>query len=247
MDRMIYVALTGARESMRAQTTTSHNLANVATPGFRAVKQSVTTAGIDGPGFQTRVNPVAQPDGYDHGVGASMHTGNDLDVAIQGDGWFAVQDATGKEAYTRAGNFRITTTGLLENGSGQIVLGNGGPISVPQFQQIFIGSDGQLSIVPQGQSPNTLVTVDRLKLVNPPPGALIRSPDGLFRPKDGSTVEADASVTVASGQLESSNVNAAAALVEMIQQSRSYEMQVRSMKNAEDNDAAAQRLMRSSG
>jgi flagellar basal-body rod protein FlgF len=247
MDRMIYVALTGARESLRAQTTTSQNLANVATPGFRAVTQSVASSGIDGPGFQTRVNPVAQPDGYDRSSGSIAHTGNNLDVAIQGDGWFAVQDASGNEAYTRAGDLRINTTGLLENGSGRLVLGNGGPISIPQFQQIFVGTDGQISIVPQGQSPTTLVTVDRLKLVNPPPGSMIRSPDGLFRIKGGGTAEADASVTVASSELESSNVNAAKSLVEMIQLARSYEMQVRSMKNAEDNDAAAQRLMRSGG
>jgi flagellar basal-body rod protein FlgF len=247
MDRMIYVALTGARESMRTQTTTSQNLANVATPGFRAVKQTVSSALIDGPGFPTRVNPVAQQDSYDRTVGSMAHTDNNLDVAIQGPGWLAVQDASGKEAYTRAGNLRINPTGLLENGSGRLVLGNGGPISIPPFQQIFIGSDGQISIVPQGQNPSTLVTVDRLKLVNPPADSLTRSPDGLFRLQQGGTADADAAVTIASGQLETSNVNAAAALVDMIQMARSYEMQVHAIKNAEENDAAAQRLMRSGG
>jgi flagellar basal-body rod protein FlgF len=232
---------------MRTQGTASQNLANISTPGFRAVKESVASVAIDGPGFPTRVNPVALPDGFDTSVGSSSHTDNPLDVSIQGSGWLAVQDDSGQEAYTRAGNLRVTTTGLLENGSGRPVLGNGGPISIPQYQQIFVGADGQISVVPQGQNPSTLVTVDRLKLVNPPASSMVRSPDGLFRLKSGSPADADASVTVASGQLEASNVYPAAALVEMIQLARAYEMQVHSIKNAEENDAAAQRLMRSGG
>lgn len=247
MDRMIYVAMTGAREAMRAQTLVAHNIANVSTTGFREVRHSVASAAIPGGGFETRINPISTGDAWDASSGTMIKTGRDLDIAVQGAGWIAVQDADGGEAYTRAGNLRINAAGLLETASGQLVAGNGGPISIPPFNELYIGDDGQISIVPQGQKPAGLATVDRIKLVNPPASALTQSGNGLFRMIDGRQAPADASVRIASGQLESSNVNAAAALVEMIQLARSYDMQVRSMKTAEENSAAAARLMRSGG
>ena len=247
MDRMIYVAMTGAREAMRAQSVVAHNIANASTTGFREVRHAVDSETVPGPGLDTRVNPVSLPDSWNATSGTMMQTGRDLDIAVQGAGWIAVQDADGNEAYTRAGNLRINTAGLLETASGQLVRGNGGPISIPPFQQIYVGNDGQISIVPQGQTPDTLAVVDRIKLVNPPAGELTRSGNGLFRMKDGSEAVADATVTMASGELESSNVNAAAALVEMIELSRSYEMQVRAMHSVDENEAAAARLMRPGG
>lgn len=247
MDRMIYVALTGAREALRAQTVVSHNLANVGTTGFRALRHSVEAEAVPGAGFASRVNPVGQPEAWDASSGVMTATGRDLDIAIQGQGWIAVQDANGNEAYTRAGNLRINTSGLLETATGELVLGNGGPISLPEYQELFIGADGQISLVPKGQSPDSLAQADRIKLVNPPAADLVQRGDGLFRMKDGSGAAADASVRIASGQLESSNVNPAQALVEMIEISRAYEMQVRAMHNAEENDAAAARLMRNGG
>ncbi len=247
MDRMIYVAMTGAREAMRAQTLASHNIANASTTGFREVRHAVDSAAVPGPGLGTRVNPVSLPDSFDTTSGTMVQTGRDLDIAVQGAGWIAVQDASGEEAYTRAGNLRINASGLLETASGELVRGNGGPISIPAFNQLYIGADGQISIVPQGQTPEGLAVVDRIKLVNPPAADMVQAGNGLFRMADGSTAAADAGVTIASGQLEASNVNAAAALVEMIQLSRSYEMQVRAMHTADENDAATARLMRSGG
>jgi flagellar basal-body rod protein FlgF len=247
MDRLIYVAMTGAREAMRAQTVVSHNLANIDTTGFRALRHSVEATPVPGGGFASRINPVGQPESWDGTSGAMTPTGRELDVAIQGEGWIAVQDAEGREAYTRAGNLRINTSGLLETANGELVLGNGGPISMPEYQEIYVGADGQLSLVPKGQSPDSLVQADRIKLVNPPAADLRRSDDGLFRMKDGGSAPADAAVRLASGQLESSNVNPAQALVDMIELSRAYEMQVRAMHNAEENDAAASRLMRNGG
>jgi flagellar basal-body rod protein FlgF len=247
MDRLIYVAMTGAREAMRAQTIVSHNLANVGTTGFRALRHAVEATPVPGGGFESRINPVGQPETWDGATGVMTDTGRDLDVAVQGAGWIAVQAANGEEAYTRAGNLRINTSGLLETATGQLVLGNGGPISLPEYQQLFVGDDGQLSLVGKGETPDALVQVDRIKLVNPPPEELMHSADGLFRMKDGSAAPADANVRIASGQLESSNVNPAQALVDMIELSRAYEMQVRAMHNAEENDAAASRLMRNGG
>ena len=247
MDRMIYVAMTGARESMRAQSTVAHNIANASTTGFREVRRAVDSESIPGPGFDSRVNPVSRPDGWNPTSGVMMQTGRDLDVAVQGEGWIAVQAADGTEGYTRAGNMRINAAGLLETATGQLVKGSGGPISIPPFNELYVGNDGQISIVPQGQTPEALAIVDRIKLVNPEASDMVQASNGLFHMKDGSDAIADASVTIASGQLESSNVNAAAALVEMIELSRSYEMQVRLMHTADENDAAASRLIRSGG
>lgn len=244
MDRMIYLAMNGAREAMRTQTVVAHNIANASTTGFRELRNAVAGERIPGPGFDTRLNPVPLPDSWNAAPGAMMHTGRDLDIAVQGEGWIAVQAADGSEAYTRAGNLRINTAGLLETAAGQLVRGNGGPVSIPPFQQLYVGDDGQVSIIPTGQSPDTLAVVDRIKLVDPPAGELMRGGDGLFRLKDGSEAPADANVRIASGQLESSNVNAAAALVQMIEIARSYELQVRAMHTADENDAAASRLMR---
>jgi len=247
MDRMIYVAMTGAREAMRAQSLVAHNIANASTTGFREVRRAVDSAPVGGPGLPTRVNPVSLPDAWNPNAGTMLHTGRDLDIAVQGQGWIAVQDAAGNEAYTRAGNLRINASGLLETASGELVKGSGGPISIPPFQQLYIGNDGQISIVPQGQSPNALAIVDRIRLVNPPPQEMVRADNGLFRMADGSEAPADATVSIASGELEASNVNSTAALVEMIELSRAYEMQVRAMHSADENAAASARLMRAGG
>ncbi len=243
MDKMIYVAMNGARETMRAQTVVSHNVANVSTPGFRALQSSLQSKPIPGTGFESRINAISGPDGWDMTSGSMINTGQELDIAIQGEGWFAVQTADGGEAYTRAGSLRVNASRMLETASGHLVLGNGGPISLPPYQSVDIGYDGQISIIPQGQKPDTVAEVDRLKLVNPPVEELIAGGDGLFRLPDGDA-EMDPSVRVNKGQLEDSNVNASAALVQMIEISRQYEMQIRAMATAEKNDEAAAGLMR---
>lgn len=240
---MIYVAMNGARETMRAQTVLNHNIANVSTPGFRALQHSLQSAPVSGSGFDTRINAVSGPNGWNPAPGSMINTGQELDVAIQGEGWFAVQTADGEEAYTRAGSFRVNSLRMLETASGHLVLGNGGPISLPPYQSVEIGNDGQISIVPQGQNPDTVAEVDRLKLVNPPTEELRPGSDGLYRLADG-TAFADPTVRVNKGQLEDSNVNPSAALVQMIEISRHYEMQIRAMNTAAENDEAAARLMR---
>jgi flagellar basal-body rod protein FlgF len=247
MDRVIYVAMTGAREAMRSQSASSHNIANVGTTGFKAVQNLLASAPILGGGLPTRVNSIAVPDGWNMQQGELTRTGRDLDVAIQGEGWLAVQDADGNEAYTRAGNLRVNATGLLETASGQLVLGSGGPISVPAYESLFVGSDGVISVVGQGQGAESLAEVDRLRLVNPPAADLVAKGNNLFALKDEGTSPPDVNVRVANGVLESSNVNATASLVDMIELSRSYEMQVRAMNTAEKNDAAAARLLRITG
>ena len=173
-----------------------------------------------------------------------LSTGRDLDVAINGQGWIAVQGPDGKEAYTRAGNLQVDATGQLMTATGQPVLGDGGPINVPPYSSIFFARDGSISIVAQGQAPDTASTVGRIKLVNPPEADIKRGDDGLFRMKDGSDAPSDAAVQIGSGVLESSNVNTAAAMVNMIELARQFEMQVKAIRTAEENAAAASQLMK---
>jgi flagellar basal-body rod protein FlgF len=245
MDRMLYVAMTGAKETMRAQTVNNHNLANVSTTGFRADLAAFQSRAVDGSGYASRVYATNGTVGWDKNTGALLSTGRDLDIAINGDGWIAVQGPDGKEAYTRAGDLKVDPTGQLMTATGQPVLSDGGaPINIPPYTSIFFARDGSISVVAQGQTPDTTATVGRIKLVNPPDAQLERSDDGLFRMKDGSTAPSDASVAVGSGVLESSNVNTAAAMVNMIELARQFEMQVKAIRAAEENGAASAQLMR---
>jgi len=244
MDRMLYVAMTGAKETLRAQTVNNHNLANVSTTGFRADLAAFQSRAVDGTGFASRVYATNATVGWDQTSGALLSTGRDLDIAINGPGWIAVQGPDGKEAYTRAGNLQVDANDQLMTATGLPVLGDGGPITVPPYSSIFFARDGSISIVAQGQSPDTTSTVARVKLVNPPNDAVERGDDGLFRMKDGSEAPSDAAVQVGSGVLESSNVNTAEAMVNMIELARQFEMQVKAIRTAEENAAAATQLMK---
>ncbi|HET7809732.1 MAG TPA: flagellar basal-body rod protein FlgF [Steroidobacteraceae bacterium] len=244
MDRMLYVAMTGAKETLRAQTVNNHNLANVSTTGFRADLAAFQSRAVDGTGYASRVYATNGTVGWDSNSGAILSTGRDLDIAVNGPGWIAIQGPDGKEAYTRAGDLQVDATGQLMTSSGRPVLGDGGPINIPPYTSIFFARDGSISIVAQGQTPDTTSTVARVKLVNPAESDIVRGDDGLFRMKDGSEAPPDAAVQVSSGELESSNVNAAAAMVNMIELARQFEMQVKAIRTAEENGSAASQLLR---
>jgi flagellar basal-body rod protein FlgF len=244
MDKLLYVAMTGAKETLRAQAANNHNIANSSTTGFRADMSAFQSRAVTGPGYASRVYATNGTTGWDSNVGAQVFTGRDLDVAVSGDGFIAVQGKDGREAYTRAGDLRVDAQGQLLTGAGHPVLGDGGPMSVPPNTSLAIATDGTISIVPLGQGPETTATVGRLKLVNPPKDQLERGEDGLFRMRDGTDLPSDANVQVASGSLESSNVNIADAMVNMIELQRHFELQVKAMRTAEENAAAATQLLR---
>ncbi|SFR87116.1 flagellar basal-body rod protein FlgF [Dyella sp. OK004] len=243
MDRSIYVAMTGATQMMRAQTEVAHNLANADTVGFKAQMSAFQPLQVQGAGLASRINGVAQGTGWDLRSGAQVDTGRPLDVAVQGNGWLAVQSADGSEGYTRAGQLQLTADGLLTDARGNPVMGDGGQLTIPQSSQINIGADGTVSVVPMGQGPATLSVVGKLKLVNPASDQLQLGNDGLMHLDGGGVAQADAAVTIKSGALESSNVNPSQTLVQMIQLSRQYELQVRSIRTADDNAQSASRLL----
>jgi len=245
MDRMLYVAMSGAKQIMLAQAVNNNNLANVSTAGFRADLDAFRSMPVFGPGYPSRVYTMTERPGTDMSAGALTTTGRELDIAVNGQGWIAVQAPDGSEAYTRAGDLRVSVNGQLETGAGHPVMGNGGSIAVPPFEKIEIGADGTISILPIGQAPSALAVVDRIKLVNPLQRDMEKGVDGLMRVK-GSDAAPDATVSLAGGVLESSNVNAVEAMVKMIELSRHYETQIKMMRVAQDNDVAATQMMRMS-
>lgn len=245
MDRFLYVSMSGAKETLRAQTANNHNLANASTTGFRADLSAFQTRAVQGSGFASRAYATNATTGWDPSQGTLQTTGRDLDVGVNGAGWIAVQGADGREAYTRSGDLRVDPSGILMTGTGRQVLGEAGPMSVPPNSSVQVAADGTVSIVPLGQGPETTASVGRIKLVNPPAEGLVRGEDGLFRNLDGSDAPADASVRLANGALEGSNVNVADAMVNMIELARHFDLQVKAMRTAEENGAASAQLLRS--
>ena len=241
---MLYIAMNGARQALLGQAANNHNLANVSTTGFRADLEAFRSLPLVGPGYASRAYAVAATHGADLSQGVINHTGGSLDIAIDGEGWIAVQTPDGSEAYTRAGDLHVTPLGQLLAGNGLPVLGNGGPIALPPYEKVDIGEDGTLTVLPQGQAPSTLAVVDRIKLVNPAAGNLVKGEDGLMRLRDGGDAPPDGSVRVLAGALERSNVNAVEAMGNMISLARQFEMHVKVMQAAQENDAASAQIMR---
>jgi len=244
MDRSLYIAMNGAKQTLLAQTTNANNLANSQTTGFKSDLEQFSSRPMYGVGYPTRVYAMNEKPWLDFSQGPIQTTGNDLDVAISGEGYLAVQAADGGEAYTRAGDLRVTPEGLLQTGAGLQVLGQDGPIVIPPAEKMTIGSDGTISIVPLGAgNVTTLVEVDRIKLVREAPENLEKTNDGLLHTKDGNPAAVNADVRLAQGMLEGSNVNAITAMVDMIELARNFELQTKVMKSVDQNSAAGTKLM----
>ncbi|GLU33973.1 flagellar basal-body rod protein FlgF [Trinickia caryophylli] len=249
MDRLIYTAMTGASQALEQQSVVANNLANVSTTGFRAQLAAYRAVPMNF-GDGTNINPdtprtfvLSSTPGADYAPGAISQTGNPLDVALQGAGWLTVQTADGNEAYTRAGNLHVDQNGQLVTAGNLPVIGNGGPIAVPPGAEVSIGKDGTISALTPGDPPTAVAVLDQLKLVNPAPASLTRGDDGLFRTSDGQPADADPTVTVTSGALESSNVNAVSAMVAMITNARQFQMQTKLLQTADQNEQSANQLL----
>lgn len=247
MDRLIYVALTGAKHILSQQATVSHNLANVTTSGFRAQVDAFRSVPVIGQGLGTRAFVVDATVGSDFKPGVIQTTGRDLDVAINGKGWIAVQGADGKEAYTRYGSLAINANGLVQTRTGLNVLSSGGTLSVPPDSEITVAKDGTVSTLPAGGAKNQVTEIGRIKLVNPPEQNLVRGDDGLFHLRDNGSADVDPAVTLHSGGLESSNVNASEVLVNMITLSRQFELHMKLLQKAEQNDAKSAQILSQNG
>jgi flagellar basal-body rod protein FlgF len=246
MDRMLYIAMAAAKQTMQSQAVVANNLANINTSGFRRDLETSMHLNVVGDGAGTRAYASLTGLGFDASVGHLETTGNPLDVAVQGAGWIVVQGMTGRDGYTRAGNLQVDPSGTLMTSSGQLVMGEGGPITLPPFDRIEIGSDGTISIRPPGAPSTALAIIDRVLLVNPPVADLEKGADGLMYPRDGvPDAEPDAAVRLASGVVESSNVNGVEQMVRQIELARRFDLQVKMMSEASEMDDATDSLLQS--
>ncbi len=238
MDRLIYLSMSGAKAAMQRQDVLSHNLANANTPGFRAELAAFRAVPVAGSGASTRVYALESTPGYRDAPGTVTATGRKLDVAMQGNAWLAVQGLDGTEAYTRAGALDLAADGTLVTRAGLPVLGDGGPIQVPPGSEVSIGSDG--TVAAMGAN-GRATPVGRLKLVTPE-APLVRGTDGLFRAADGD-LPADPAARLQDGALEGSNVSAVETMVAMIGAARQFEMQMKMLQTAEQNEKSASQLL----
>ena len=240
MDRLGYTAMTAASRSMLSLQVRANNLANVNTPGFRADLERANATEVQGYGYDSRHLAVVQNNGVDLAPGALMATGRDLDVAVRGNGLLVVQDGDG-EAYTRQGNLQLDAEGRLTVG-GRPLLGEGGPIVLPDFDSLAIGNDGTISITPRGDF--VIAEVDRLRLVDAPAADLVKSPNGLLVRQDGQPAEPALNPSLVSGYLESSNVSSIDQLTATMSLNRLFETQIKMMKAADDLSANGNRMIR---
>ncbi len=243
MDRLIYTAMTGAKHTFLQQAGVANNLANASTIGFKSQMHRFEAVPVLSEAMPSRAFVVDASIQNVFDEGPILRTDNPFDVAVDGPGWIAVQAPEGGEAYTRAGALEINVNGVLQTKSGYIVMGDGGPISIPPDNNVSIGPDGTVSTIPTTGTPNVVNVVGRIKLTNPPEQSLERGGDGLFRMAGGGTAPADENVRVSPGNLEGSNVNAADAMVNLISLSRQFEMQIKLLQTADQNAQQANQLL----
>jgi len=243
MDRLIYTAMSGAVHTLNHKATVSHNLANASTSGYRAETSAFRAVPVYGDGLPTRAFVVDSTTGADFTPGPIQQTDRNLDVAIRGSGWIAVQLPNGEEAYTRHGSLQVSPNGILQTHNGLNIKGDNGIITVPQENRITIAKDGTVSAVPITPIPNAVAIVGRIKLVDPPEDQLMKGADGLFRMKDGTVPLPDANVTLVDGALEGSNVNLVHEMVSMISLARQFDMYMKTLESAERNAQQASEIL----
>lgn len=248
MDRAIYTALSAAGAALNRQAVTSDNLANASTPGFRAQLSAYRAVPVNGPSVPTRALVVESTPWHDDTMGAVNQTGRNLDVALPQDGWLAVALPDGGEAYTRAGNIEVDSEGALSV-RGMPLLGDGGPLTVPPQSELTIAPDGTITARGAGDEPGALAQVGRLKMVNSRIQNLVHGDDGLFHlatvPGQGAAaaLPADQNLSLIPGALESSNVSPVKAMVDMIANARSFDMNMRTISTVDDNEKQANQLL----
>jgi flagellar basal-body rod protein FlgF len=205
----------------------TNNLANASTPGFKAER---LTFGLQYEDVQSSLQgrPQELPKvRIDYAQGSHQKTDNSLDVALEGDGFFAVRTKEGI-AYTRRGNFGMNTDGELVTDAGDLVLGESGPIKI-KGETVLIDRQGQISV--DGNPAGRLRIVHFGNMQN-----LVRTGNGLFADPGNAEPAKPESVEVASGYLELSNVNAIKEMVEMIDIQRSFETYQKVIQSISDQD-----------
>ena len=239
MDKLIFTAVSGAERLMRSQQVHANNLANLDTAGFRAGMEVATQEQLGGFGYDDRHMSTMQADMISTRAGAVRETGRPLDVAIGGQGYLAVQYGDG-EAYTRSGEIEIGSDGALSV-HGHPLLGEGGPIVLPQHTAVEIGTDGTISVLTEGAT--QMQVVDKLRLVNATGAELTKNEAGLIVSRDGGNLPTDPNVKVRPRALEGSNVSAVEEMVATMSLNRSFEVQMRLFKASDSMNETGNKLI----
>lgn len=244
MDPALYISMSGAVRSLNEQGVYSNNLANVNTPGFRQdLYQSESLYVLD-KGNNAQTYTRSKGSAVDFKAGPIMPTNRELDMAIRGEGFFVVQKGSEQPALTRKGDFAVNEAGLLTTGAGHLVMGEGGPISIPPYDSLQMGEDGSITVVPKGEDPSSATVLDRILLVNPNKDELYKGQDGFIYSNKGAEVSADSSVRIATRSLEGSNVNSVDQMVHMINSSREFETQLKLISTIDENQQSLAQLLR---
>lgn len=239
MDSLIYTAMSGAERALRAQQVHANNLANIDTTGFRANMELSSAQTVNGYGYDDRIMAQLQANSVSAKSGTMKSTGRDLDVAVAGDGFLTLQTANG-EAYTRAGAMVLDETGTLRM-NGSVVLGEGGPITLPEYTKLDIGTDGTISI--QAPGTTTMQTIDKLRLVKADAAQLTKNEAGLIVARDGQPLATDPTVKINPGYLEGSNVSAVEEMVATMSLNRTFEIQMKLFSSTDSMTEAGNRLI----
>lgn len=248
MDHAIYTAMGAASQTLEQQSITANNMANASTPGFRAQLAALRAVPVEGDSIETRTLVTASTPMHDMSMGKLDYTARPLDVALQQDGWLAVRNADGTEAYTRNGNLQINTAGQLTS-QGNLVIGDNGPIAIPDRAEVTIAADGTITALGAGDQPNTTTQVGRLKLVKATAQEVQHGDDGLFhltaeaQQQRGATLTLDPEMRLMPGVLEGSNVKPVDMMVDMIANARRFEMQMKVIRSVDDNEQKANQLL----
>ncbi len=233
MSGMIYQAAAGALLQQMRLDVLSNNLANLNTVGFKAEKPvfRVAEAAQEQSVHQTAtaaLSPYSPPmeQIVDFSAGALQRTGNTLDTAIVGSGFFEVLTDNGSQ-YTRSGNFTVNADGLLSTADGWPVAGEGGTIAI-EGSRVEIGADG--AVVVDGNSVGTLKVVDFAR-----PYQLQQIGQGRFITKRTDVnAEAGVNFSISQGYVEISNVDAIRTMTELIETMRAFESYQRVIRNADE-------------
>jgi flagellar basal-body rod protein FlgF len=245
VDRLIYTAMTAMNAAMDRQRVVANNLANASTPGFRQEIFAVNPATLKDGSLEARAPARGNVRGADMTAARVVPTGNPLDVALEGEALLAFQspDRQG-EIYSRRGDLRVSASGVIENGEGLAVLGEGGtPISVPPGFSIAIAADGTI-LARDPATPNAPAEpLDKLRLVNPQGSPLAKGIDSFLKVPGGAVLPPDPAARLTTGALEMSNVETADTLVQMIEAQRAFEQRAKIIATAGTLDEAGSGLM----
>ena len=231
MIKGIYTSACGMLPRIKKQEATANNIANASTPGYkkdRLFAKELSRAQMKRIPKKTDWHqPMVDRMFTDYSPGIFDKTGNPLDMAIDGDGFFTLQLETGQTVLTRSGNFVINRDGLLSFPGGALVIGEGGPIEV---------GSGQVSVGTTGEVESNGILVGRLAPVTVPDLNQLQKIGGSFYlAPDGVDLVPVANCSIRQGFLETSNVDIVSEMIEMIISFREYEANSKAIQSQDDS------------